>query len=328
MPIDTPPVGAIYIIVECAVDISRGDNIVGAASVSNIIVIIKNNSYNITLSVGEKRSEIVARWLAIIDILSNYKSIKPEARLKYLQLSAYAHNILGPGFKTIPPNIDLKEQIILRRKYLGKASFNAIWPIPRIGSNGSIQSMPYTSTVTAGVRIQKLHDELKTILKSPNGNIWTKIHNFGTKLRTLPVLNPTTRKSVKLLKLQQNYNNAFKKYTPKKRSANNMNLSMFGPTIARPFVKAVRPRLNIPANSGPLTAENSAIINKLWSNSSGARPFADVYRDFIYQHTRLVPAVKRQLNDMVAADPASNQAATAKQALINMQRITPQIFTK
>ncbi len=77
---------------------------------------------------------------------------------------------------------------------------------------------------------------------------------------------------------------------------------------------AAAPRLN-----------NSAIINKLWSNS-GTRPFAEVYRDFVNQHTRLVPNVKRQLNAMVAADPASNQAITARQALQNMQRITPQLF--
>ena len=286
---------------------------------------IKNNAYNMSLSTGEKKSEIIPRWLAIIELLSKFKSITPAAREKYTILAQRARGVLGASFKTIQPNIDLKEQIILRRKYLGKASFSVSWPIPRIGSNGSIQSIPYTSAVTAGVRIQKLHDELKAILKSPNGNVWIRVKNFGIKLRSLPVLNPTTRKSAKLMKLQQNYNNAFAKYTPKKRLANSMNLSMFGQAAPRRFVKAVRPRLNIPVNSGPINATNTAIISKLWSNS-GTRPFAEVYRDFVNQHTRLVPNVKRQLNSMIAADPDSNQANTARQALQNMQRITPQLF--
>jgi hypothetical protein len=293
---------------------------------------IKNNRYNRVVSNGEKSGEVVARWLGIIEILKDSKSVKSEFRRKYQMLYDTARSRLGATFIAIKPNIDNKEQILLRSKYLGSEAYKVNWPIPsKSPTDGSIQCMLADERLTPVQRILTLRDELKQIVKSQT-NIPRKLLNFGRKVvdSTLP------RNSKAMQILQSEYNNQLRVYIPEaaprgeKRKTTVKNWGAIAAAQQRRIVKPKKP-IQIPLNSGPLTPENIAIINKLWSNSGGNIPFAQVYRDFISNHARLVPAAKRQLNTIVAAappppTPKSNDVLTAEQYLANMRRVTPQIF--
>ena len=269
---------------------------------------INNNRYNYVLSAGENKSQVLGRWLGIVEKISKLSGVTPEGRAKYARLAKHVRNQVGNSVKAIEPNISTQEQIILRSKYLGPAAYKVKWPMTGLGS----QVMRYNLSVTASRRISKLSEELTALIKTPANNKFQKLLNFGEKITTLPVINPTTRKSSTYAKLEKEYNRYVEQYKPRQPVGKRaLNVSMFQ------NVQRKKPQIEKITNETQTRANATALLNRANLNNTENTKFETLYAKFLNTHAGPVGQIMTNLLTQKRNGAMNNNTRTYYQGLMN-----------